>query len=392
MKRWFIILTAAWLIAAAGAALAGDKPSFDVKWYGYIKLDGAYDQNLTSHGNFVMWVPTPTTTSDKDEQFNMTANESRFGFNATGVNYNNVKVNAKVEFDLYASVTNAAIAENKAMLQLRHAYFSVESGRFMILAGQTWDIISPLNPSTLNYAVLWGCGNIGYRRPQASFWYNVKPNENTTFSWGSGFFRTIGNDLTPTFTLATGETAEGADDGTDAAIPSFQTIVDVQHKLASGGSFRTGVSGLYGQLKAETNLGHSENYESWGANFHLYFAPNPNFGFSGEAWTGSNLGSYFGGILRSSEIKGLNANGGWFSVWAKASPKVQFSGGYGFDDPKDEDFASGRNKNTCVYGNVRYTFIPQATLGFELSSWETGYKNASSADNFRAQTSLVLNF
>jgi hypothetical protein len=392
IQKCVIILTAVFAVTAIGSIQAAEKPSFDFKWYGFVKLDGAYDQNPTSHGNFVMWVPTPAYADKNDQQFNMTANETRFGFNAVGNNYGNVKVSAKVEFDLYASISNVTIAENKAMLQLRHAYFNVESGRFGLTAGQTWDLISPLNPSTLNYAVLWGCGNIGYRRPQVTLWYNAKPNETTAFSWGTGFFRTIGNDLTPTFTLATGETADGPDDGTDAAIPSFQSAIDIQHKLASGGSVRAGVSGLWGQLKAETNFGNSEKYESWGANFHLYFAPNPNYGFSGEVWTGSNLGSYFGGALRSSEIEGLSASGGWLSMWVKANKKVQLSAGYGLDDPDDEDIASGRTKNSCVYGNIRYTIVPQVTLGFELSNWETDYKNADSADNLRAQTSFILNF
>ncbi len=391
-QKYVIILTAVFALTLIGSVQAAEKPSFDFKWYGFVKLDGAYDQNLTSHGNFVMWVPTPAYADKNDQQFNMTANETRFGFNAVGNNYGNVKVSAKVEFDLYASISNVTIAENKAMLQLRHAYFNIESGRFGLLAGQSWDLISPLNPSTLNYPVLWGCGNIGYRRPQVTFWYNAKPNETTTFSWGTGFFRTIGNDLTPTFTLATGETADGPDDGTDAAIPSFQSVIDVQHKLASGGSVRAGVSGLWGQLKAETNFGNSEKYESWGANFHLYFAPNPQYGFSGEVWTGSNLGSYFGGVLRNSEVDGLSASGGWLSMWVKATKKVQLSAGYGLDDPDDEDIASGRTKNSCVYGNIRYTIVPQVTLGFEVSNWETDYKNADSADNLRAQTSFILNF
>ena len=37
---------------------------------------------------------------------------------------------------------------------------------FTILGGQTWDVISPLNPRSLNYSVYWWAGNIGYRRPQ----------------------------------------------------------------------------------------------------------------------------------------------------------------------------------------------------------------------------------
>jgi len=379
------------LLIISCSASAGDKPGFDLKWYGFFKLDGAYDQNLTSHGNFVMWIPSHVY-DENDHQFNMTANETRFGLNANGVNYADLKVGGKLEFDLYGAITGATIAENKAMLQLRHAFFTVESRHVKLLAGQTWDLVSPLNPSTLNYAALCGCGNIGYRRPQISIWYNAKPGAQTEFTWATGFFRTIGTDLTPTLTLATGEMAEGADDGTDAAIPSFQTLIDVKHNLVSGGVFRTGVSGLWGQLNAETNFGNSQKYESWVINYHLLVSPTPNFGFSGEVWTGSNLGSYFGGILRNSEINGLSTTGGWASAWVQATPKVQLSAGYGMDDPKDEDFSSGRSKNSCVYGNVRFAFVPQATVGFELSDWQTSYKNAEKADDFRAQTSFILNF
>ena len=34
------------------------------------------------------------------------------------------------------------------------------------MAGQTWDVISPLNPGMLMYSVGWEAGNIGYRRAQ----------------------------------------------------------------------------------------------------------------------------------------------------------------------------------------------------------------------------------
>ncbi len=119
-----------------GAVTAGDKPGFEVKWYGYFKLDGAYDQNPTSNGNYVVYVPSKVIEGN-DHQFNMTANETRFGFNATGVNYSNVKVDGKLEVDLYASLSNTTIAENKPMLQLRHAFFNVQWNRFQLVAGQS---------------------------------------------------------------------------------------------------------------------------------------------------------------------------------------------------------------------------------------------------------------
>ncbi|MFZ5980109.1 MAG: hypothetical protein ACOYVF_05705 [Candidatus Zixiibacteriota bacterium] len=362
--------------------------------YGYVKLDGAYDQNPSSHGNFIMWVDQGVV-SDDDAQFNMTANETRFGLKATGKGYENINVAGNVEFDLYAGVTGGTVAQNKAMLQLRHAYFTLQSGNWKLLAGQSWDLISPLNPSTLNYPVMWGCGNIGYRRPQVSLFYVRTSQSGSSFTAGTGFFRTIGNDLTPTLSLAVDDEdmTDGFDDGTDAAIPTFQGIVDFTHKMSNGYTVRFGVSGLWGQLDAKDMLGVSEEYESWGVVGHLALTPSSSFGLLGEYYTGTNLGSYYGGIANSSTVDGLAASGGWGSLWFKLAPKVKLSTGYGIDDPDDSDLSSSqRSKNECFFGNIRYDIVPQVTLGFEVSNWKTTYKDVDSYNDLRVQSSFILNF
>ncbi|MFZ5979051.1 MAG: hypothetical protein ACOYVF_00320, partial [Candidatus Zixiibacteriota bacterium] len=323
-KQLVLTLVAIMTVALTAGVFAAEQKSYDLNWYGSFKLDGSFDQNLTSHGNFVMWVNQKSYDAD-DQQFNMTANQTRFGVQLNNKQNDNVSVTGQLEFDLYASVTNATIAENKAMLQLRHAYFSVNANNWQLIAGQTWDLLSPLNPATLNYPVLWGCGNIGYRRPQITLKYNLRPSENTSMSMAGGFFRTIGSDLTPSFSLATGETNDAADDGTDAAIPSFQGQLDVNHKFESGASLRFGVSGLWGQMKSETSLGNSETYESWAVNGHLMMNLSKRLGLSGEAYTGSNLGGYMGGIINSSTIDGVNSTGGWGALWFKPVNKVKLS-------------------------------------------------------------------
>jgi len=396
MRRAYVIagLVISLLLVSGAVANAADKPTFDLKWYGYFKLDGSYDQNLTSHGNYVMWVEQPIYNKD-DEQFNMTANQTRFGFVATGKGYKDVQVGGKLEFDLYAGASGPSIVQNEATLQLRHAYFTIQSSNTKLLAGQSWDLISPLNPATLNYAALWGCGNIGYLRPQVSLWHTIQSSEQTDVTLAGGFFRTIGSDLTPTLlTLAlAGDTiSDGDDDGTDAGIPSFQGLFEVKHNFPTGASVRVGASGLWGQLKAETNQGNSQKYESWAAVGHVMVSFPNGSGFAGEAFTGINLGSYFGGILQSSTIDGVESLGGWASAWVKPSPKVKLAAGFGLDDPKDDDIVSGRSKNTSYFGNIRYYIVPQASIGLEVSQWETEYKSAETAKNFRAQTSFILNF
>jgi len=374
------------LLAAAGAS-AGEQPKFDFDWYGYLKLDASYDQNLTSHGNFVMWVNPENSTGD-DEQFNMTHKQSRFGFKAKGQGYQDVKIGGQVEFDMYGT----ASGENKAELLVRHAYLSVETQGFEFLAGQTWDLISPLNPNTLNYAVLWGCGNIGYRRPQLRMTYTTNANPNTNVKFAAGFFRNIGNDLTPTLTLST-EVADGSDDGTDAGVPSFQGLFEVSHKSTDGPSFQAGLSGLYGSMKAEGTLGSNESYESNAIIGHLAVTLPSGLGISGEAYTGSNLTSYFGGINNNNTIEGVESKGVWASAWLPLSKKVKFSTGLGLDDPNDDNLSAGsRSKNACYYGNITVTPVPLFTVGMEVSQWQTDYMDTGKAKDLRLQSSFVLNF
>ncbi|MCB2230558.1 hypothetical protein KQH82_07570 [bacterium] len=376
---------------AGGSALADNEKSFEYNVYGYFKLDGAYDQNLTSHGNFAMWVKPKSIDAD-DEQFNMTANQSRFGLNMNSKGYEDVSIKGKVEFDLYAGVGGATVAENKPMLQLRHAYFTVQKGGTKLLAGQSWDLISPLNPSTLNYSVLWGVGNIGYRRAQVSLWQSFKAGESDV-TLAAGAFRTIGSDLTPTFTLSVGELSEGSDDGTDAGIPSVQGLLDIRHAFSNGGALRVGASGLWGQLKAETNMGNYENYETWIATGHLQVDFSKAFGINGEVYSGQNGGSYFAAIANNSSIEGVASFGAWGSVWAKVSPKVKFSAGFGMDDPEDADLNMGdRSYNQCIYGNVTYQLVDPVSIGFEVSQWQTDYLSGEQAKNLRGQTSFVMNF
>jgi hypothetical protein len=384
-------LVIAVLVMAGSTMGADNQPSFDLNWYGSIKLDGSFDQNLTNYGDYVMWVE-PETYSGNDEQFNMTANATRFGFEATGRGYHKVQVGGRLEFDLYAGGPGNPVGQNEPSLQLRHAYFNVQTGNFKLLAGQSWDLISPLNPPTLNYGSLWGCGNLGYLRPQVSLWFTMPSNDQTQVTFASGIFRNFGSDLTPTFSLSTGESTDRGDDGIDAGIPSIQGLFDLSHTMAGGGQLRIGFSALWGMLKAETNLGNFQRYESWAAVGHFQFTYRGRYGIAAEAFTGSNLGTYFGGILRNSSIDGVNATGGWASAWVKPMPKVELAVGFGVDDPDDSDFYSGRSQNTSVFGNIRYYFVPQASVGVEFSQWETRYKGGSTARNLRAQTSFTLNF
>jgi len=155
-----MLISAMAVLGVASADIPVIQPEYTVNLYGYTKLDACYDTSRTSAGNFAQWVEPG---KDNDNQFNMTARQTRLGLNFSGPSEDGVRTSGRLELDFYGGG-----AENKNLPMMRHAFMQLDwpKSGFSILAGQTSDLISPLVPSTVNYSVAWWVGDIGYRRPQ----------------------------------------------------------------------------------------------------------------------------------------------------------------------------------------------------------------------------------
>ena len=266
------------------------KPSLwsnvDVQFYGYIKADAAYDNSRVTTGNYIVWVDREGNRDD--DEFNLTANETRLGFALTGPKTSGMVTTGKVEFDFFGNYA----AENKAKIQMRHAYLQVEwpDSDFSLLAGQTWDVISPLNPSTLNYTVLWDVGNIGYRRPQMRITKSMIVAAPTTkLTLQGAISRTIGRDV-----LGPGAPSES---GEDAGFPTLQGRVGLTFPWLEAGSTAVGVSGHWGREEYDTTAsGDSTKFDTWSINLDMLQPITPKVTFKAELFVGDNLGAYFGGI------------------------------------------------------------------------------------------------
>ena len=117
--------------------------SFKFKPYGFIKLDASYDDSRSFPGNFILYVPNESVHKD-DNEFNMTARQTRLGLDIIAPEIYDWKAWGRVEMDFYGDGTSH---ENKGSILLRHAFVNLEKGNFSLLAGQTSDLISPLYPN-----------------------------------------------------------------------------------------------------------------------------------------------------------------------------------------------------------------------------------------------------
>ena len=302
--------------------------NLDIQFYGYLKLDAAYDTSRINNGNYAKWVEREDS-QDNDNQFSMTANQSRFGMRINGPDDGVINTSGRAEVDFYGG----GPAENRAHLMMRHAYMKLDwpENRFNIIAGQTSDVISPLFPSTVNYSVGWWTGNIGYRRPQIRLTKEYGLYTETDLKLEGALARTIGrsNSITET------------ESGEDSGLPSVQARASLSLPLYGPERTTVGVSGHLGEEEYDiTTSGQNKEFTTWSINMDVTQPINKWLSIKGELFTGENLDAYLGGIgqgvitdtTRPNHYEEIGSTGGWIAASLQPWDDLRFNVGGGIDD------------------------------------------------------------
>jgi hypothetical protein len=358
---------------------------FQFKPYGYVKLDASYDDSRTNYGNFVLYV-SGEAENKNDDEFNMTARQTRLGMNITAPPFADWTAQARIEVDFYGD--GSTRHENKAEPMLRHAFLRINKEGLSLIAGQTSDVISPLNPTTLNYTVGWAGGNIGYRRPQLGLTTDYSLNDKNRLLTAVSVARTSGlvnEDLD----------LDGQNDGEDTGIPSIQARLALATKCFTEKESVFGLSGHYGEEEMNWDT-IDRDLKSWSINLDFDIPFFDQISLKGEAFVGRNLDDYFGGILQGVNVvagEGIKATGGWAQLRYQPDKEWQVHAGFGLDNPSDKYLNPGmRAKNRFVYLNGLFEVIPSLTVGLEYSHWETEYKEMSRGTDNRIQTSFIYSW
>lgn len=376
-------------------AKKGVRSSMPIDVYGYLKFDAAYDTARTDTGNFSRWV-LPESFNDNDDQFNATANQSRFGLRFNGPAIGSAETSGRVEVDFYGGGP-----ENRSHLMMRHAFARIDwpENDFTLIAGQTADVISPLVPSTVNYPVGWWAGNIGYRRPQLQMRKGFDLTDTTQLEFQSALSRTIGDSNL----FGPGDTGE------DAGFPTIQGRVGYSFPLLTEKQTVFGISGHWGEEEYDiANTGSNLDFETWSLNADLTLPLLEKLMLKGEYYYGENLDAYLGGIAQGIthiDLDGNPANGnefpqnvitshgGWAAMSIGPFGDFMYNLGATIDSPFNDDLNPGsRSQNMSIFGNTFYSVNEALMLGFELSYWETDYLSSDDGDSIRVQASVMYSF
>jgi hypothetical protein len=360
---------------------------FPVKFYGYIKLDLSYDLARTSIGNYARWVESEQVIDDDDDQFNVTARETRFGFDLEGPTISGIKTSGKVEMDFYGGGP-----EDANLFRMRLAFIKIEwpDLDFNIIAGQAADVIASVSPTTVNFAPLWWCGNPGFRRPQLRLTKGFAIDDTSKFTFEIAATRTIGD-------LREFTGIESIDSGEDAGYPTTQARLSYATELLPKKKLIFGIAGLWGEEEYDiNNTGKHEEFISWMIQGDITIPLAEKFELKGKIWLGRNVDAYLGGINQGVNLttqREILARGGFISLAMGPFDAWKFNIGAGLDDPSAKYLNSGnRERNLVIFGNFFYTIVESLEFAMEVAYWETLYEEREKGDSVRVQGAFIYRF
>lgn len=385
-------------LALAIASFAGADPAqttslgAHASLYGNLQLDMAWGNRRASPapGNLAYWAETGKAANSGE--WNLTASNSKFGLNLSGPDSSSAyRLSGRVEIDFSGS----AGAENTPVPRLRHGYgtLALPDLGLTVLAGQTWDVFSPLAPPTVNTGALWFGGNVGYRRPQLRLTEALPIAGTGKVELSGAVARSIGT-ASPFVSTST-------DGGHDADIPVFEGRASASLPLwVSGQNLTIGVSGHYGHEDVLLSDSVSTtSLKSWSTNVDLELPLTSFASLVGEGYQGENLDAYLGGIGQgfvkvagTNRLENVQGWGGWMALRLKFDA-LGMNAGMGVDSVRASTLnAGGRTRNVNAFANVSYLFASALRVAWEVSRIETDYKSGNSEVLWRTQTVCAYGF
>jgi hypothetical protein len=363
------------------------KGDYKIVPYGSLWGNAAYDSRRTTPGAYTLYVPS--TDVEGEDAFVIDTRRTRLGLDVTGPQIYMLHCfnsRARVEIDFHG----AFVIENKPGVLLRHAYAELYNDDWKILAGQTWDLISPLYPHKVSYTVGWAGGNIGYRRMQIRVERYLQVTDYVKLTPAFSVNQNIVSD----FATATNIDAEATD------WPLVQGRLGVTLGPTGSGCdpITFGVSGHVGEQGFDFSAApviDDARVRTWSFNMDMRVPVGDRMGFQGEFFTGANLGTFLGGIVQGVDLtrrEAIYSTGGWFELWYDWNDRLHSHVGYGLDDPRNGDVTTGRTYNEFIFANLIVDVTSKLQLGFEVTDWRTHWVGLNPGDAVRLEFSGKYNF
>jgi hypothetical protein len=353
--------------------------------YGILRMDMYYGTARVNHNEFTYYALTPDpsqtpTINERNNWIDFTPRLSRLGVKVDRDSlpfWGSARASGVLEFDFQnraTSETNGLESESRELPRLRHAYIKVTSGGLSFLAGQTWDLISPLWPGVNADGMMWNTGNLGDRRPQFRVGWETPISDDPGFNIAVAAARTGAIDRKN----LDGAASDNMRDGDDSGRPMLQGRVGLARLFDK--RVDVGVWGHFAWERTETKIAGRNHFYSNSVGADLKAKILNELTFAGEIWYGKNLSDLRGGIDQGVDTatgKEIVSRGGWAELVAQLADPYFIAVGVGVDDPRDGTLsaATQRSHNIAPYIWNKLDFGGGVAIGAEAIFWATDYFN-----------------
>jgi hypothetical protein len=349
---------------------------YRVRLSGMVLFNMSVNRGTVDNLDFAQ-LATPPGPLSSSGSFVASLRQSQIGLQAFGPTIAGAKTSADIQFDFAGGFPEAPNGVTFGIVRLRTGTVRFDWSDTSVVAGQDSLFFAPLSPTsiaTVAEPALAYSGNLWSWTPQVRVEHKFTMSDSSSFLVQGGILDSLSGDTPqseyyryPTWGERSGQ-------------PAYATRV-AWTKKTEGQDLTLGFGGYYGRQA----WGYNRTVDSWAGTVDLTVPLGSKFEFTSQFYRGRGVGGIGGAIGQTAvwqgplvdpatEIYGLNSLGGWAQLKFKATPKLQFNGAFGLDNPFASEmrqfggsqpyYDTQLSKNQSAFGNFIYQ--PRSDIVFSL--------------------------
>jgi hypothetical protein len=344
-----------------------------------VTLSGTIVSNTFANSGEANWLENPNVVAAEagpTGTFGSTLRQTHLGLSVNGPTLGGWRATGFVAVDFLGGAPGFQTGTVMGLPRLRYAFARLEREGTALVVGQDNMILAPADPTSLatpGFPMLFRSGNLYLRAPQI----RVDQTIGAGFDLRAGIVTPLAGDLGAEYVFAP---PPGA--GERSRTPAVQGRLGYLRGPDEDRRVGIGVSGHLGRQRSA--FGTTDQWAS-AVDWNLQAG---RVGLGGEAYTGEALAA-FGGALGQS----VRSSGGFAELRVKASDRLSFNGGGGFDRVAGRDVGLVPLKsNQTWFGNGIVTLTPELATSLEYRRLQTETRTGVERVNHHVNVTFAFSF
>lgn len=346
---------------------------YRVRLSGLALLNVFSNRGVTDNQDIPTWA-VPRTPFSAAGNFGATLRQSEIGLEVFGPRLAGARTSGNIQVDFAGGFPNTFNGSNFGLLRLRIASMHLDWDHTSVVAGQDDVFISPLSPTSfasLAVPAFSYAGNLWGWIPQVRVEHHFDVADNQHITVQAGILDNVTGEPPYDSYLRIPQAGERSSQPAYAGRIAWTRDVAGQPLTVGGATYYS-----------RQDYGFHRHVDGWAGMADVSVPVGQKLALSGEFYRGVAIGGLGGGIGRSvtfsgdptqptSSIQPLRSIGGWGQLKLKATPKLEFNGAVGLDNPFAEDvrgYSSASSYLSSLVQNrsalINFIYRPRSNLLF----------------------------